>query len=365
MKIAVLTEYYPDGLDPASGVYVHRRVRAYRDAGHEARVFRVGDTELTTHAYDEVPVVVGPEVDLRRAVSDFAPDVLAVHTPHPDAGHTRLAATLTIPRAVWIHGYEAMLTAFHGYHRGLSRLLSLLHDVRKLPRLRTFLKGSAATVFVSGWLRQTVERSTRYRHPVTAVIPNGVDTDTFRPQAAGQSGARRLRGIALRNLGPKYGIDLAVEAYRDVTDSELTIVGTGPEADRVRHLIARHAVPVTLEERAVPHAEVPSLLNEFDYFVAPARAEAQGVAMCEAMACELPVVATRVGGIPEFVRAGIDGLLARPGSARDLGRAVRQLVQDRERAREMGVNARKHVLATCASHVVVPKELELLAEVAR
>ncbi|NIR42893.1 MAG: glycosyltransferase family 4 protein [Gemmatimonadetes bacterium] len=365
MKIAVLTEYYPDERAPASGVYVHQRVRGYRAAGHEPRVFRVREGDTESAAYDHVKVTSGRASELGESLADFAPDVLAVHTPHPDAGHTRLAATVPIPRAVWIHGYEAMMTAVHGYHRGVFKLLSLFHDVRKLRRLRRFLTDSAAVVYVSDWLRRTAERGTRYRHPSTEIIPNGVDTDVFRPRAAPASGGARLRGIALRNLGPKYGLDLAVTAYGGVVESELTIVGTGPEANRLRHLIARNAAPVTLEARAVPHSEVPALLNDFDYFVAPARTEAQGVAMCEAMACGLPVVATRVGGIPEFVRDGIDGLLTRPGSASDLRRAVRQLVGDRDRAREMGVNARKYIQARCASAVVIPRELELLAGVAR
>ncbi|NIR45302.1 MAG: glycosyltransferase family 4 protein, partial [Gemmatimonadetes bacterium] len=69
--------------------------------------------------------------------------------------------------------------------------------------------------------------------------------------------------------------------------------------------------------------------------------------------------------IPEFVRHGTDGLLTRPGSASDLSRAIRQLARDPDRARAMGANARQHMLSQCSSDIVVPRELELLAGVAR
>lgn len=341
---------------------MHRRVHAYRAAGHDARVFRVQGESSSSTEYEGVPVARGPEADIRGALDDFAPAVLAVHTPHPDAGHTRVATAVKMPRVVWVHGYEAMLTAFHGYHRGISKLLSLFHDVRKLPRVRRFLAGSAAAVFVSDWLRRTVERGTHYRHPVTEIIPNGVDTDRFRPRPAVRGG--QLQGIALRNLHPQYGLDLAVAAYEGVAETVLTIVGRGPEAERLRRLVAQKRAPVKLEERAVPHGEVPDLFHRYDYFVAPARTETQGVAMCEAMACGLPIVATRVGGIPEFVRDGIDGLLARPADVSDLRRAVRELARDQSRAREMGAKARRRVEEICASSVVIPRELALLAKVA-
>ena len=64
-----------------------------------------------------------------------------------------------------------------------------------------------------------------------------------------------------------------------------------------------------LNNISLNHNEIPELLSKYSVFVAPSRVEAQGVSMCEAMACGLPIVATKVGGIPEFVRDGVDGYL--------------------------------------------------------
>jgi glycosyltransferase involved in cell wall biosynthesis len=87
---------------------------------------------------------------------------------------------------------------------------------------------------------------------------------------------------------------------------------------------------------------------------------ARKVAMCEAMACGLPVVAARAGGIPEFVRDGADGYLVQWGNPASLQRAVLALASDRQRLRAMGQNARAYVVERCTAETMIPAELELL-----
>ena len=81
--------------------------------------------------------------------------------------------------------------------------------------------------------------------------------------------------------------------------------------------------------------------------------------------CGLQVAATRAGGIPEFVRDGEDGYLARLGSAADFRRAVLDLIRDPQRALAMGSNARERIQETCSAAAVIPRELELLSGIAR
>ncbi len=365
MKIAIITQYYPDPADPAGGVYVHVRAAGYVAAGHAVRVYRVrphpGPTQRFEH--ERVQVLASETETAAAELRAFDPDVIALHTPYRGTPHTIVAETSPAPRVVWIHGYEAMLTALHGYHRGLAVPLSVLHDLGKLWHLRRALRGAVAAVYVSGWTRRLAERNTLFRHPRTRVIPNPVDLDWF---SSHTSSIRNdaSRGLALRPLRAVQGLDLAVSAYAGLDDTELTIIGLGPEAGRLRAQIARLPGRVTLQERSLHHWDVPALMADYDYFVCPARSATQCVAMCEAMACGLPVVATAVGGIPEFVRHGIDGLLVRPGSPDRLRRALRELVSDPERAREMGRNAREHVAAKCSVAQVIAAELQLLSEVA-
>lgn len=343
---------------------MHTRAAAYAKAGHDVRVYRFGHNSLRSYEYEGVNVQDGDREALQADCEQFNAHVVALHTPYPGSPHTRLAERLSLPRVVWVHGYEAMFTALHGYHRGLARILSLPHDARKLWRLRRFLAGSAAVVYVSQWMRRTAERSMRFAHPCTETIPNPVDVQRFRPMAAARRTDGRLRGLALRGLARKYGLDIAIAAYAGLSETELTIVGTGPEARLLRRQIEASHAAVTLEERAVPPAEVPRLMNEFDYFVAPARTEAQGVAMCEAMACGLPVVATRVGGIPEYVREGRDGFLVPPQRPEELRRAVLALARDPQAARSLGREAREHMVDKCSLPKTVGADLHLLARAA-
>lgn len=364
MKIGVFTEYYPDANSPASGVYVHVRALAYMSAGHDVRVFRVRSGAANSYEYGGVTVVEGDVVDLKTSHDEFEPNVLAVHTPHPGSPHTRLAESLPTRRVLWVHGYEAMLTALHGYHQGFDRALSLLHDIPKLWQLRRSLAAADAVVFVSRWIQRAAQRGTHFRHRAARVIPNPVDLDRFRP-AQNPRDPGPPRGLVLRPLNPAHGVDVAVAAFAGLTETELTIIGEGPDAGRLRELIRRLEAPVRLEERSVAHDDVPGLLTAHDYLIAPERkTPTQGVAMCEAMACGLPVIAVRAGGVPEYARDSIDGFLVRRGDAASLRRAVLKLVADPERARAMGRSARDYVCETCSADRVIAAELETLAGVA-
>jgi len=93
----------------------------------------------------------------------------------------------------------------------------------------------------------------------------------------------------------------------------------------------------------IEHNEMPQFFSGFGYFVAPSRTEAQGVAMCEAMACGLPVIATNVGGIPEFVKNGINGILVPPENAHALRKGIRKLLNDMQLYDSLSENGSKFV----------------------
>src|SRR5207245_7020730 len=166
--------------------------------------------------------------------------------------------------------------------------------------VRRFLRASRFVVFVSEWMRRAAERHTASRYPHAVVVPNPVDTDLFR---YGWEPSRIRQGVTARSLNSrKYGVDLAIRAIAQTRDADLRVVGTGALEGSLRRLAVSLGARVTFAGRFIPHADMPNLYTQFGFFLAASRVEAQGVAMCEAMAAGLPVVATRVGGIPEFVR---------------------------------------------------------------
>jgi glycosyltransferase involved in cell wall biosynthesis len=229
-------------------------------------------------------------------------------------------------------------------------------------KVRRFLSRSAHVVFVSNWMRQAAEHHTVQRLPAATVIPNPIDTSKFRYAWQQQN---LSHGVTARSLSSrKYGVDVAIRAISNSPNTRLSVVGTGSLESSLKRLATRLTAPVTFSGAFVPHDEMPKLYSRFGFFLAASRVEAQGVAMCEAMACGLPVVATNVGGIPEFVRHKENGFLAPRNDDKTLGEWIRTLTSDVALATTMSEAARNMVERTCSHDVVVGRELTVLREAA-
>jgi glycosyltransferase involved in cell wall biosynthesis len=208
-------------------------------------------------------------------------------------------------------------------------------------------------------MKGAAEEFLGFRHPRTRIIPNAVDTDLFRYAGPPED----ERGLSVRSLSaPKYGVDIGIQAFGLLGRATLTVIGTGILQKEYEAMAARTGGRVRIEARSYPHPQMPHVYDQYDFFVAPSRTEAQGVAMCEAMACGLPVVASRVGGIPEFVRDGTDGLLYAPNTPEVLAQTVYSLLSDPLRMRRMSRSAREMMRKKCAPEVTITMEIELLEE---
>jgi glycosyltransferase involved in cell wall biosynthesis len=125
-------------------------------------------------------------------------------------------------------------------------------------------------------------------------------------------------------------------------DAALCMVGDGPERDGLEGLahelgIARSVYFVGYQTEVAPYYEL------FDAFLLPSVNEGTPVSAIEALASGTPVVANRVGGVPDVVRDGIDGFLVEPGDIEAAADRLARLADDRERAREMGASGRERV----------------------
>jgi glycosyltransferase involved in cell wall biosynthesis len=180
-----------------------------------------------------------------------------------------------------------------------------------------------------------------------AMIPPFIDTSAFAIPASGAM-PPRLITVAMMRAGDK------LESYRTLAAAlggcqdlpwRLTIVGEGPCRHEVRSLFSRlpSGRVVWLGERSPE--EVPGILAGGSIYVWPGTGEAYGLAYLEAQAAGLPVVAQAAAGVPEVVRDGATGLLTPPGDIPAYAAAVRRLLSDRALRCEMGVEARRFVLA--------------------
>lgn len=176
-----------------------------------------------------------------------------------------------------------------------------------------------------------------------AVIRNGLDLDLF---ARRPSRPRGHRLITVGRLRPEKAHEVllaAVARLRAAWPSvTLRLVGDGVREDALRAVAAAHGLAGSVE--FLGHREdVPALLRESDVFVLPSRIEAAPNAVLEAMAASLPVVASNVGGIPEAVTTGVNGVLVPPNDDAALADAVSGLFRDPAHADRLGIAARRHV----------------------
>jgi glycosyltransferase involved in cell wall biosynthesis len=190
-------------------------------------------------------------------------------------------------------------------------------------------------------------RYTPPAQPVT-VVPYGVDLERFQPSARNGARPGDLVVGAVARLSPEKGLDLLLRAVARLiengTPMRVLLAGAGPSRASLAQLAERLGIRERVEFRGeVPHEQVPAVLAELDIFAMPSRAEGFGVAALEAQATELPVVASRVHGLPDVVDDGRTGLLVPPGDVGELAGAIGRLADDAALRSSMGQAGRAFV----------------------
>jgi glycosyltransferase involved in cell wall biosynthesis len=156
----------------------------------------------------------------------------------------------------------------------------------------------------------------------------------------------RQRLLFVGNLVMSKGLDVLFRAMRLLTDAgqnpQLTIVGVGPERSSLERLADRLGIADRVIFKGfIPLNELAPSYRESDLFVLPSRYEGLGLVLVEAALCGLPVVATRIGGIPEAVIDGQTALLVPPDDPQALASGIAELFDDPERAKAMGEKGRR------------------------
>lgn len=205
-------------------------------------------------------------------------------------------------------------------------------------------------------------------------IPNGVDTDVFHPASPAERHSLRQRlrlpatpvAVYTGRLVTYKGLPGLIRAWRSVPDGVLVLVGEGG-ADvhacehELRQLVDAHA----LRERvrfAGPVERVDEWLRAADLFVFPTENEAFGLSLVEAMACALPCITTRVGGLRDFVADGENAMAFPPGDEAALAVAISTLLGDAARRESLGRAARQTVVERFSMAAVAGSYAALIDE---
>jgi N-acetyl-alpha-D-glucosaminyl L-malate synthase BshA len=235
------------------------------------------------------------------------------------------------------------------------RLVTTLHgtdvslvgsDPRFQPLTEFVVRASDAVTVPSRWLAEAAHRGLGLPRDVAIeVIPNFVDTDTFRPPdgRAARDPDEHLRVLThVSSFRPIKRVEDVVQIFAAVRadiPSRLDLVGEGPQRPRIEALVTslglRDCVRF-LGERG----DMVALLQQSDLFLLPSQSESFGLAALEAMACGVPVVASDVGGVSEVVADGETGFLAAAGDVAGMAGHARRLLMDEALHRRMSLAAR-------------------------
>ncbi|OGZ74016.1 MAG: hypothetical protein A2832_02335 [Candidatus Zambryskibacteria bacterium RIFCSPHIGHO2_01_FULL_44_22b] len=198
------------------------------------------------------------------------------------------------------------------------------------------IKIQAISTFLAKWAKRSdVE-----------VIPNGVDVERFKNPGTKISGDK-VTLITTSRLVEKNAVGDIIEAVKHMPENtELQILGGGPLEESLKSKTKN----LKLENRVkflgeISQADLPRYLHEADIFIRPSLSEGQGISFIEAMAAGLPVIATPVGGIPDFLKDGETGLFVEVKSPRLIAFQVHKILSDIVLRDRLIINAKRMVVA--------------------
>ncbi len=185
--------------------------------------------------------------------------------------------------------------------------------------------------------------------------PNGVDTEAFQPRPRPADGVRAALGIPasakvvgfLGRLSPEKGPEVflraALLAQSRLPDTHFVFVGDGPLAPQLRETISRAQLADRVHLAGL-RRDVASVLNDMDVLVSSSHSEAMPLAVMEAMASGLPVVATRVGGVPDMIDQAESGWLVAPNDFEDIASRLQQVLGTPGELARMSAAARRRAV---------------------
>ena len=210
------------------------------------------------------------------------------------------------------------------------------------------------------------------------VIPNGINVEKLKFLEKEQA-KKQIQEIgnwkleignfivgSIANLYKNKAIDVLIEAAREIKNKKenikneflFLVIGEGKERENLELRIKNYE----LSDHFFLIGAVPEAwkyLKAFDIFVLPSLKEGFPYAILEAMAAGLPIVASKVGGIPEMIAGGENGLLIKPGDAKELAAAILRLSQDEEMAKKLGEEAERTVKEKFGLHKMIKKTMEV------
>ena len=376
-KLLVICNAYPSEQALYRNGFIHRRVKAYKEAGLDVEVFYNHEPVRQAYEYefDGVRVTVGNEgaLELHVASNDF--DGYLIHFAETQRIRPLQKLNVKKPVIVWVHGFEA-----EAWYRRWFNFINTSEDIKAaLEKKETYyLKQNAffhdlmtqeelnvSFVNVSKWFQKYVvepDNGAEFRN--STVIPNLVDEEVFPYRE--KEDKKRFNILSIRPFASlKYANDQTVGAILELSKRpyfkalSFTICGSGPMFDQTVEPL-RQFDNVKLENRFFTQEEIRDLHAEHGIFLSPTRFDSQGVSMCEASSSGLVTISSEVAAVPEFIEHRVSGLLAQPESINDLADLIEELYFDAELFQRLSKQGSLAMLEKCGRKATIGAEVDYI-----
>jgi glycosyltransferase involved in cell wall biosynthesis len=357
MRIAILVEHFPPKGQGGTEIATYFMAVHLARRGHDVHVIYVLDEGMPYESREKgFSIHRIPLVRIRilgafffwyavfRAIRKIDPDI--VHVQSLVSGMPALFAKklLRIPYVVWGQGSDVYLPK--GFIKWTSRMV-----------MKNAGSAIALTQDMKRAMQDICDRD-------VAIVPNGISLAEV-PDGPGvrDEADQEKRVLYVGRLSPVKGIQYLIRAMKQVHDAipeaRLIIIGDGREREMLKALAGELGIEHSVEfSGEVPHGQVLSLMQQADVFVLPSLSEGFPMVIVEALACGLPVVASRVGGLPEIITDGTNGFLVEAKDVMALAEKIRLLLQDEQLRKKISADNRELVRKYTWENVVM--ELEKL-----
>jgi len=326
-------------------------------AGSEPSVPGAADVRAISPAVGVMGTYALFQISLRRRFSelvrDIKPDVMLVnHTEMSDLlcprGPSVPPVVVTAHTSLRTQVQSALAGRFRGNSLDRSEVALLSLSAALLPVEAVYWRRTRHAIFVSNWIRREILGSLSTNLRASVVIPNGVSmqslsTELPLPVPEGNDGPMQI--VFVGRLLATKGLAVLFAALRRLLDLDwrCVVVGPGPAASWTRKArefgIGSRVQFLGQLDRSL----VLRIMKNSDIFVIPSFSESCPYTLLEAMRCSLPLVASRVGDIPEILEDGRGGLLFDPGDSEGLAHRLRMLLTD-ERLRTTLRNGAREII---------------------
>ncbi len=300
--------------------------------------------------FDHSPYTLALASKMAEVAEQRGLDLLHCHYAIPHSVSAFLAKSMLAPKRL------PVVTTLHG-----TDITLVGSDRSYLPITKFSIDQSDGVTAVSQFLREATHSTFGTRHEIE-VIYNFVNCDLYKPSVNGE-----LRAF-YAPTGEKIVIHLsnfrAVKRPTDVVhifarirkqlSAVLLMVGDGPERSSAEYT-ARHLGVEPYVQFLGKRDNIEELMGSADLLLLPSENESFGLVALEAMACEVPVVVSRVGGLPEVITDGVEGYLVEPLNVDKMAECAISVLSDENRRREMGANGRASARRRFCTSMIIPQ----------